>query len=168
MSTIAITCGLLSDCYKLEKINNCYLEIKAIFERSLKNQVNAAALRSQISETIVLFSDSSKEMIKLINYTVFVLTTLQNWYLLEKILTHPGSKHISQGNLISLLWNAIDSECIKIVELVLEHHIKTLRKRDVEAAIIYLNPELGSLRDHHFERSLRIQFIRQKLDHKDA
>lgn len=167
MNPISFALEITIPCFKQREIIASKDRIEDIFHKFLENKLSYADLRQQIRDSLNLLHICSLENKKLVNMTIFTLTSLKSWYLAEKILTNPGSKFISQGNMIQLLWEAMHSECTKIVQIILERHISILRKRDVEAAILFLNPELGFIDKHQFEESVRLKFMKEKLNQKD-
>jgi hypothetical protein len=167
MMPIVQTYEYLLSCFQPSKIHVAITRAEQIFKNAMQNKLNYNELRSTIFEAFPLLHSSSQEAKKLMNLTIFSHTTLKSWYLAEKVLQHPGSTHITQGNMVHILWEAIHADCIKIVNVILEKHITKLRKRDVEAAIIFLNPELGSIDAHAFETNIRVRFIKAKLAQKE-
>lgn len=167
MNPISFALEIAIPCFKKREIIASTDRIEDIFNKFLENKLLYVDVRQQIRDSLNLLHICSSETKKLVNMTIFTLTSLKSWYLAEKILTNPGSKFISQGNMIQLLWEAMHSDCTKIVQVILEHHISILRKRDVEAAILFLNPELGCIDQHQFEESICRKFKKEKLNQKD-
>ena len=118
-------------------------ELQGLFESALQNSHYCLNALAKIESSFEMFETDFQESKKLINSSLFVATYFKAWDLVKKILSHGAKDKLSLGNIVYVCWEAITNHQTDVVQTILKNHTPLLRKRDLEVALLFVEPSLA-------------------------